>query len=70
MNSVDYLRRFAESCVSVAGVKAGLTREAKPLREIADELETLRKRDHVLAALEDRGVAHWDRYEDSLEDVK
>jgi hypothetical protein len=59
MTSEESLRDLAETICCVPGT----------LREIADELETLRKRDAALTALEDGGVAHWERYEDSLEDA-
>lgn len=69
MTSVDYLRKFADSCISVGGVKAGLTQEAKRLREIAGELEELQGRDRRLSALEAGGVNNWEWFGASLEDA-
>ena len=59
MNSVEFLRKLAFDAGS----------DVKRLLKIADELEELGERDAILTALEDGGVAHWDRYENSLEDA-
>jgi ferritin len=59
VNNVEYLRWLAFEGGS----------DVKRMLGIADKLEELGERDAVLTALEDRGVAHWEWYEASLEDA-
>ena len=65
MTNADFLRDLADRLRPADFPDA----DAPRLREIADKLIELDERDRVLTALEDGGVAHWERYEDSLEDA-